>query len=76
MVAAIPKDKGDARPRIVACFERSNAYKKAGDLAYAGWLLTAMQERVNEQDLPDWRKLHEIISNTVKMLPMTKPTVH
>lgn len=76
LVASIPKDNGDARPRIVACFERADAYQAADDVAFAGWLLTAMQERVNERDLPDWRKLRKIISNTVKRLPLTKPTVH
>lgn len=76
LVASIPKDNGDARPRIVACFERSDAYKAADDVACAGWLLTAMQERVNERDLPDWRKLRKIISNTVKMLTPAKPTIH
>ena len=76
LVATIPTDNGDAWPRIVACFERSDAYKAAGDVACAGWLLTGMQERVNERDLPDWRKIRKIISNTVKRLPLTKPTVH
>lgn len=76
MVAGIPKDNGDARPRIVACFRRSDILKAADDVACAGWLLTAMLERVNERDLPEWRKLRKIITNTVKMLPLIKPTVH
>ena len=54
MVAGIPKDNGDARPRIVACFRRSDILKAADDVACAGWLLTAMLERVNERDLPEW----------------------
>ena len=45
-------DEGSARPRIVACFERFNAYKTADDVAAAGWILTAIQERVAERDLP------------------------
>lgn len=76
LVASIAKDNGDARPRIVACFERSDTYKAADDVACAGWLLTGMQERVNERDLPDWRKLRKIIKNTVKMLTPPKPTIH
>jgi hypothetical protein len=76
LVKSIPKDNGDARPRIVACFARSDAYKAADDVACAGWLLSAMQERVNERDLPDWRKLRKIIKNTVKMLTPPKPTIH
>ncbi|MBZ5845073.1 hypothetical protein LAV88_29330 [Rhizobium sp. VS19-DR104.1] len=76
LVASISKDNGDAWPRIVACFERSDAYQAAGDPACAGWLLTGMQERVNERNLPDWRKLRKIIRNTIKRLPLTMPTVH
>lgn len=54
-------DEGSARPRIVACFERFNAYKDAGEVAAAGWMLTAIQERVAERDLPHWRKLRKIV---------------
>jgi hypothetical protein len=62
-------DKGSARPRIVACFERFRAYKAADDVAAAGWILTAMQERVAEGDLPGWRQLRKIIKGTVRGLP-------
>ncbi|WP_440410595.1 hypothetical protein [Neorhizobium petrolearium] len=76
LVAGIPKDEGDARPRIIACFARSDAYRAAGDIACVGWILTAIQERVNEGDLPHWRKLRKIINRSVKMLPLASPTVH
>ncbi|UXT00633.1 hypothetical protein FY143_27870 (plasmid) [Agrobacterium tumefaciens] len=76
LVATIPKDNGDARPRIVTCFERSDAYKAADDVACAGWLLVAMQERVNERELPHWRKLRNVIHRAVKLLPLSKPIVH
>lgn len=76
LVATIEKDNGDARPRIVACFERSDTYRAVEDIACVGWILTAIQERVNERDLPDWRKLRKVVSNTVKMLSVSKPTVH
>lgn len=70
LVATIdPDDEGSARPRIVACFERFNAYKAADDVAAAGWILTAMQERVAERDLPDWRQLRKIIRGAVRELP-------
>ncbi|WP_348628076.1 hypothetical protein [Sinorhizobium sp. BJ1] len=52
LVAGIPKDDGDARPRILACFARSDAYRAEDDVACVGWILTAIQERVNERDLP------------------------
>lgn len=76
LVAGIPKDNGDARPRITACFARSDAYRAANDIACVGWILTAIQERVNERDLPDWRKLRKVVNVSVKMLPMTKLTLH
>lgn len=76
LVASIEKDNGDARPRIVACFQRSDAYRAADDIACVGWILTAIQERVNERNLPDWRKLRKVVNNTVKMLPLSNPTVH
>lgn len=62
-------DTGSARPRITACFERFNAYKAAGDVAAAGWILTAMQERVSERDLPGWQQLRKIVRGAVRELP-------
>ena len=75
-VAMIPADNGNARPRIVACFERSDAYRAVDDVACVGWILTAIQERVNERNLRDWRKLRKVINNTVKLLPLSEPTLH
>ena len=62
-------DEGSARPRIVACFERFNAYKAADDVAAAGWILTAIQERVAERDLPGWQQLRKIVKGAVRELP-------
>ncbi|MFK0167038.1 hypothetical protein [Rhizobium sp. NPDC090279] len=76
LIAGIPKDKDDPYPRIVACFQRSDACQAAEDIAGAGWMLAAIQERVNERNLPDWRKLRNIITQTVKLLLLSHPTVH
>ena len=73
LVAGIPRNNGDARPRIVACFERSDAYRAADDVACVGWILTAIQERVNERNLPARRKLRKVINNTVRLLPPQNP---
>ena len=62
-------DEGSARPRIVACFERFNAYKTADDVAAAGWILTAIQERVAERNLPGWQQLRKIVKGAVRELP-------
>ena len=70
LVATIGLDgEGSARPRIVACFERFNVYKTADDVAAAGWILTAIQERVAERDLPGWQQLRKIVKGAVRELP-------
>lgn len=76
LVAQIRKTKEGARPRIVACFHRSDEYRAAEDIACVGWILTAIEERVNEGDLPDWRKLRKVVKNAVKLLPAPAPTLH
>jgi hypothetical protein len=76
MVASIAKDHGDARPRIVACFECSTAFEVLDDIAWVEWMLTAVEERVNERDLRNWRSLRKVIKTVVKVLPLVKPTVH
>lgn len=76
LVAAIPRDNGDARPRIVACFERADTYRAADDIACVGWTLTAMQERVNERNLLNWRRFRKIIKTAIDLLPLPTPTVH
>lgn len=75
-VAAIPLDNGDVRPRIEACLERFNRFKAAGDVACAGWMLKAVKERVNEQNLPGWRKLRQVIDQASRLLPLAAPTRH
>jgi len=74
LVAGIPLD--NARPRIEACFKRSAAYRAEDDIACVGWILTALQERVNEKNLPGWPKLRKIIKEARKLLPLAEPTVH
>lgn len=70
LAAAIDLDgEGSARPRVVTCLERFQAYKDAGDVAAAGWMLTALQERVGERNLYGWRALRKIINRTVRELP-------
>ncbi len=76
LVAGIPLDNGDARPRIKACVKRFDRYKAAGDVACAGWMLKAMQERVEQRNLPGWRKLRKVIDQASKLLPLETPTRH
>ena len=75
-VAGIEKADGDARPPIVACFKKSDEYRATDDIARVGWILTALQERENEGDLPGWRKLRKVIARSVKALPINGPTFH
>lgn len=76
VIADIPKDAGDARPRIMACFERSDSYRAVNDSACVGWVLSAIQERVNEQDLPNWQEFRKLVKMAVKMLQVSRPTYH
>ncbi|WP_273729117.1 hypothetical protein [Brucella gallinifaecis] len=76
LVAGIELDNGDARPRIVACFRRSDTYRAADDVACVGWILTAIQERVNEKNLLGWRKLRKLVNGAIELLPVGGPTVH
>jgi hypothetical protein len=76
LVATIPLDNGDARPRIEACVIRFDRYKAAGDVASAGWVLKAVQERVEERNLPGWRKLRKVITQATKLLPLAIPILH
>ncbi|TJW00025.1 MAG: hypothetical protein E5W97_30025 [Mesorhizobium sp.] len=76
LVASIPKESGDARPRIVACFERSDRFRAENDVACVGWILTAIQQRVNERDLADWRKLRKVLDKAISLLPLSKTSVH
>lgn len=62
-------DEGSARPRIVACLERFRVHKNAEDVAAAGWMLKAVQERVAESNLEGWRQLRKIINSAVRELP-------
>lgn len=76
LVETIPRDNGDARPKIIACLERFEICKSIENVACAGWMLAALLERVNEQNLSGWRKLRKVIDKAVKMLPLPKPTLH
>lgn len=76
LVATIAPENGSARPRIVACIHRSDAYRAKDDIAAAGWILTAIRERIAEQDLPEWEKLAAIANKAVQMLPLPERRLH
>ncbi|WP_082555712.1 MULTISPECIES: hypothetical protein [unclassified Ensifer] len=75
LAAAIPPQDGSARPRIVACLELFRAHKEAGRVEAAGWMLTAIQERVAEKNLPECDKLQVVVDNA-KQLLLPKCNVH
>jgi len=60
LAAGIDFDNGDARPRIVACIETFRLHQAAGNIEAAEWMLTALEERIAERNLPDWRKLRTV----------------
>ena len=69
LAAGIAADNGDARPRIVACIESFKLRQTAGNIEAAGWMLTALEERIAERNLPDWRKLRSVAKKAVDLLP-------
>lgn len=68
-IATIDIADGSARPRIVACLERFETYKAAEDVEAAGWMLMAIQQRVEERDLRDWEVMDNAIQQVLKLLP-------
>lgn len=76
LAASIPLDAGSARPRIVACLERFQAHKEAEEIEAAGWMLTAIQERIAEKDLPEWEKMQVIADKAAQLLPEPRRSVH
>lgn len=75
--ATIAKEGGSARPRISDCLKRYEAYRMAGDVNAAGWMLAAIEERIAERDLPGWRKLKTVANMATRALPRPeKAAVH
>ncbi|KQX56009.1 MULTISPECIES: hypothetical protein [Ensifer] len=68
LAATIPLEEGSPRPRIVACLEIFNAHKEAGRVEAAGWMLTAIQHRVAEKNLPEWEKLQIVVDKVRHLL--------
>lgn len=77
LAAGIPKDEaGDARPRILACLRQFETRKATADVTCTGWMLAAIQERVNERDLAGWRKLRKAVGRIVTLLLPAVPVLH
>nr|WP_200985076.1 hypothetical protein [Rhizobium rhizogenes]QCL09125.1 hypothetical protein pC5.7b_258 [Rhizobium rhizogenes]QCL09507.1 hypothetical protein pC5.8a_15 [Rhizobium rhizogenes]QCL10152.1 hypothetical protein pC6.5b_257 [Rhizobium rhizogenes] len=68
LAMVIDCDGGSAGPRIEACLKHFNIHKDADDVASAGWMLAAIEERVSERNLYGWRKLEEIVNAAVHEL--------
>lgn len=52
LAAGIDFDNGDARLRIVALIETFRLHQIAGNTEAAGWMPTAIEERIAERNLP------------------------
>ncbi len=76
LAARIAFDNGDARPRIVACIERFRLLQTAGNIEAAGWMLTALEERIAERNLPNWRKLRSVATKAAEFLPPPPTNLH
>lgn len=75
-VAGIGIVDGSARGRIVACFERAEACKAAGDVAAAAWMLTAIQERIAEHNLVGWQALKIVADKAAFLLRPPRQQMH
>lgn len=68
----IAMEAGSARPRILACLRQYEACTANGQVGATGWLLFAIEQRIAECDLPDWRKLRAVANIVVRALPRPK----
>lgn len=76
LVLGIAPENGSIRPRIVACVERINVYKATEDVAAAGWILTALQERIAEKDLAGWQALKIVADKAAALLHPPRKQMH
>ena len=76
LVTGIASENGSARPRIVACFERIDVYKATDDVAAAGWILTALQERIAERNLAGWQALKIVADKAAALLRPSRMQMH
>lgn len=76
LAAGIELDKGDARPRIEACLGRFNACRAVGAIEAAGWMLSALEERISERDLRHWKKLRMVAKQAADLLPSAPQSLH
>lgn len=72
LIATDYRDEPRARPAVEACLREFATLKDANDFAAAGWMMAAIQERLTEQDLPEWEKLEKLADKAVSFLPVKK----
>jgi hypothetical protein len=75
LAASIQSETNSVRPSIEACLIRFEELKAQGDFAPAGWMLTAVQERLWERNLPGWQLLTHIVDESVNLLPVENGTI-
>ncbi|MER8563730.1 hypothetical protein [Mesorhizobium sp. M0578] len=51
-------------------------YWAVDDIACVGWMLTAIEERVNERNVSTGRHLRKVINKILTELPLSRPAVH
>lgn len=74
--AGIALEDSSARPRIIACLQRFNAYEAAGDIAAAAWMLTAIEERIAEHNLAGWQTLKIVSDQAASLLRPPRKQMH
>lgn len=74
--ASIPFEDGSALRRVVACSKQLRSPRHVEDVEAAGWMLSAVQERLSERDLPDWESLKILADRAARLLPPPRRNVH
>lgn len=68
LLRAMQADGARKHECIVACFDKYNSLTEANDKAACAWMLAAIQERLCEHDLPNWKELLELAKEAEKLL--------
>lgn len=76
VAARIELEDGSVRPRVVACLQRFKACEAAEDVAAAAWMLTAVQERIDEHNLAGWQALKIVADKAAALLRPPRKQMH
>lgn len=68
LMSVMKSDGAKAHERVRECFGRLNSLAGAQDKAAAAWMLAAIQERLAEGGLPNWKELLQLAKEAERLL--------